>query len=85
MPKNIRIEAGTACRGKDPKTSVLNQYNQTHNVSNLFIAGGAALALIGCQNHSLTYIALSAQAAYQCDGVSEGRAALARVTFAASR
>lgn len=56
-------EMGTACMGKDPKTSVLNKWNQAHEVSNLFITDGAAMASSGCQNPSLTYMALSARAA----------------------
>jgi len=42
-------EIGTACTGKDPKTSVLNKFNQGHDVSNLFITDGAAMASSGCQ------------------------------------
>jgi choline dehydrogenase-like flavoprotein len=57
-------EMGTACMGKDPKTSVLNKYNQTHDVPNLFITDGSAMASSGCQNPSLTYMALSARAAH---------------------
>lgn len=57
-------EMGTARMGKDPKTSVLNQYNQAHDVPNLFITDGAAMASSGCQNPSLTYMALSARAAH---------------------
>ncbi|MGE3690236.1 MAG: GMC oxidoreductase [Novosphingobium sp.] len=56
-------EMGTACMGKDPKTSVLNKWNQAHDVANLFITDGAAMASSGCQNPSLTYMALSARAA----------------------
>ncbi len=56
-------EMGTARMGKDPKTSVLNQYNQAHEVPNLFCTDGAAMASSGCQNPSLTYMALSARAA----------------------
>lgn len=56
-------EMGTACMGSDPKTSVLNKYNQAHEVSNLFCTDGAAMASSGCQNPSLTYMALSARAA----------------------
>ena len=55
---------GTACMGKDPKTSVLNKYNQAHEVPNLFITDGAAMASSGSQNPSLTYMALSARAAH---------------------
>ncbi|MCE7795995.1 GMC family oxidoreductase [Sphingobium sufflavum] len=56
-------EMGTARMGKDPKTSVLNKWNQTHDVPNLFITDGSAMASSGCQNPSLTYMALSARAA----------------------
>ena len=56
-------EMGTACMGKDPKKSVLNKYNQAHDVKNLFITDGSAMASSGCQNPSLTYMALSARAA----------------------
>jgi choline dehydrogenase-like flavoprotein len=57
-------EMGTACMGKDPKSSVLNKYNQAHDVPNLFITDGSAMASSGCQNPSLTYMALSARAAH---------------------
>ena len=56
-------EMGTACMGKDPKKSVLNKFNQAHDVPNLFITDGSAMASSGCQNPSLTYMALSARAA----------------------
>lgn len=57
-------EMGTACMGKDPKRSVLNGFNQAHDVANLFVTDGAAMASSGCQNPSLTYMALSARAAH---------------------
>ncbi|PKQ00717.1 MAG: GMC family oxidoreductase [Alphaproteobacteria bacterium HGW-Alphaproteobacteria-13] len=57
-------EMGTACMGKDPKTSVLNRYNQLHDVPNLFVTDGSAMSSGGCQNPSLTYMALSARAAH---------------------
>ena len=57
-------EMGTACMGKDPKKSVLNRYNQAHDVPNLFITDGSAMASSGCQNPSLTYMALSARTAH---------------------
>jgi choline dehydrogenase-like flavoprotein len=56
-------EMGTARMGHDPKTSVLNKWNQTHEIANLFITDGSAMASSGCQNPSLTYMALSARAA----------------------
>jgi choline dehydrogenase-like flavoprotein len=57
-------EMGTARMGQDPKTSVLNGFNQAHDVPNLFVTDGAAMASSGCQNPSLTYMALSARAAF---------------------
>ncbi len=57
-------EMGTAHMGVDPKTSVLNKYNQTHDIPNLFITDGSAMASTATQNPSLTYMALSARAAH---------------------
>jgi choline dehydrogenase-like flavoprotein len=56
-------EMGGARMGRDPKTSVLNRYNQAHDVPNLFVSDGAAMASSACQNPSLTYMALTARAA----------------------
>ncbi|MGH7495394.1 MAG: GMC oxidoreductase [bacterium] len=55
-------EMGTARMGRDPKTSVLNGYNQCHDVPNLFVTDGAAMASSACQNPSITYMALTARA-----------------------
>jgi choline dehydrogenase-like flavoprotein len=55
-------EMGGARMGKDPKTSVLNKYNQAHDVPNLFVTDGAAMASSASQNPSLTYMALTARA-----------------------
>ncbi len=63
-PGSTIHEMGTAHMGTDPRTSVLNQYNQTHDVPNLFITDGAAMASSATQNPSLTYMALSARAAH---------------------
>ncbi len=57
-------EMGTAHMGTDPRTSVLNKYSQAHDVPNLFITDGAAMASSATQNPSLTYMALSARAAH---------------------
>ena len=57
-------EMGTARMGRDPATSVLNQYNQAHDVPNLFVTDGACMASSGCQNPSLTYMAMSARGAH---------------------
>lgn len=56
-------EMGTARMGRDPATSVLNAHNQAHDIANLFITDGSAMTSSGCQNPSLTYMALSARAA----------------------
>lgn len=57
-------EMGTAHMGKDPAKSVLNKYNQAHDVRNLFITDGASMASGGCQNPSLTYMAMAARGAH---------------------
>ena len=56
-------EMGTARMGKDPKTSVLNKWNQMHDVQNVFITDGSCMASSACQNPSVTYMALTARAA----------------------
>jgi choline dehydrogenase-like flavoprotein len=53
---------GTARMGRDPKTSVLNKWNQAWDVPNLFITDGACMASTACQNPSITYMALTARA-----------------------
>ena len=57
-------EMGTARMGNDPKTSVLNKFNQCHDAPNVFITDGACMVSTACQNPSLTYMALTARA---CD------------------
>ncbi|MEI6412394.1 MAG: GMC family oxidoreductase [Bacteroidota bacterium] len=56
-------EMGTARMGRDPKTSVLNSWNQMHDVPNVFVTDGSCMTSIGCQNPSLTFMALTARAA----------------------
>ncbi|MGH9533417.1 MAG: GMC family oxidoreductase [Terriglobales bacterium] len=51
-------EVGVARMGTDPKTSVLNQFEQAHDVPNLFVMGGSAFPSSGCQNVTLTIMAL---------------------------
>jgi len=60
-------EMGTARMGRDPKTSVLNGYNQSHDIPNLFVTDGACMTSSSCVNPSLTYMALTARA---CDYVA---------------
>jgi len=50
--------------GRDPKTSVLNGWNQCHDIPNLFVTDGACMASSANQNPSLTYMALTARAAH---------------------
>ena len=64
VPGSSIHEMGTARMGLDPRTSVLNRFNQAHDVPNLFITDGSAMASTGTQNPSLTYMALSARAAH---------------------
>jgi choline dehydrogenase-like flavoprotein len=62
-PPGLTIhEMGTARMGHDPATSVLNRFNQAHDVKNLFVVDGAAMASSACQNPSLTYMAMTARA-----------------------
>jgi choline dehydrogenase-like flavoprotein len=55
-------EMGTARMGKDPKTSVLNKFNQVHACKNVYVTDGSAMTSAACQNPSLTYMALTARA-----------------------
>jgi choline dehydrogenase-like flavoprotein len=52
-------EMGVARMGADPKTSVLNQFQQTHDVRNVFVMDGAGFPSGGCQNPTLTIMALT--------------------------
>jgi choline dehydrogenase-like flavoprotein len=63
-PGGTNHEMGTARMGRDPKTSVLNGWNQSWDVPNLFITDGAAMTSSGWQNPSLTYMALTARACH---------------------
>ena len=64
LPPGNRIhEMGTARMGRDPKTSVLNKWNQMWDVENIFVTDGACMTSAAVQNPSITYMALSARAA----------------------
>jgi choline dehydrogenase-like flavoprotein len=52
-------EVGVARMGTDPKRSVLNQFQQTHDVRNLFVMDGSCFVSCGCQNPTLTIMALA--------------------------
>lgn len=56
-------EMGTARMGRDPRTSVLNEWNQVWDAPNVFVTDGACMVSSACQNPSLTYMALTARAA----------------------
>lgn len=55
-------EMGTARMGRDPRTSVLNSYNQVWDAPNVFVTDGSCMVSSACQNPSLTYMALTARA-----------------------
>ncbi|MDH3650117.1 MAG: GMC family oxidoreductase [Saprospiraceae bacterium] len=61
-PGSVIHEMGTARMGHDPKTSVLNKWNQSHDINNLFITDGSCMVSSPPQNPSLTYMALTARA-----------------------
>jgi choline dehydrogenase-like flavoprotein len=52
-------EVGTARMGNDPKRSVLNRFCQAHEMNNLYVTDGAAWVSSGCQNPTLTMMALT--------------------------
>ena len=56
-------EMGTARMGRDPKTSILNEFNQIHTVPNVYVTDGSCMTSSGTQNPSLTYMAITARAA----------------------
>lgn len=66
-------EMGTARMGDSPKNSVLNKWNQVWGAPNVFCTDGAAMTSAGCQNPSLTYMALTARAAnYAVEELKKG-------------
>ncbi len=64
FPGNANHEMGTARMGRDPRTSVLNGFNQMHEVPNVFITDGSFMTSSSNVNPSLTYMAMTARA---CD------------------
>jgi choline dehydrogenase-like flavoprotein len=52
-------EVGVARMGDNPRTSVLTQFQQTHDVKNLFVMDGSCFVSSGCQNPTLTIMALA--------------------------
>jgi choline dehydrogenase-like flavoprotein len=62
LPGNENHEMGGVRMGKDPKTSVLNAFNQMHHCKNVFVTDGSCMTSTSTQNPSLTYMALTARA-----------------------
>jgi choline dehydrogenase-like flavoprotein len=61
-------EVGTARMGNDKQTSVVNRYNQAHEVPNIFVTDGACWVSSGCQNPTLTMMAITVRA---CDYITK--------------
>jgi choline dehydrogenase-like flavoprotein len=59
-------EVGTCRMGDNPKTSVLNKWNQSHDVKNLFVVDGAAFVTCGWQNPTMTIVSLAMRASEYC-------------------
>ena len=57
-------EMGGCRMGHDPKTSLLNRYNQLHTCPNVFVTDGACMTSVGNQNPSITFMALTARAVH---------------------
>jgi len=73
-PGHAIHEVGTARMGRDPKHSVLNHYNQTHDIPNLFCTDGAAFCSTATQNPTLTFMAFTVRAVdYAARELSQGR------------
>jgi choline dehydrogenase-like flavoprotein len=67
-PRWALHEAGTACMGSDPKKSVLSQFQQTHDVKNLFVMDASGFTSNPCQNPTLTIMTLCVRS---CDYLME--------------
>lgn len=73
VPGNDIHEMGGVRMGRDPKTSLLNKWNQLHSCKNVFVTDGACMTSTASQNPSLTYMALTARAVnYAVDQISKG-------------
>ena len=68
LPGYAIHELGVARMGRDPRSSVLNQFQQTHDVANLFVMDGAGFPSSACQNPTLTIMALAVRS---CDHLLE--------------
>ncbi|MDX2034563.1 MAG: GMC family oxidoreductase [Blastocatellia bacterium] len=68
VPGILIHEVGTARMGSDPKTSVLNKFNQAWDVGNVFVTDGACYVSSANQNPTLTMMAITARA---CEYIAE--------------
>jgi len=65
QPPGLDIHEMGGCRmGRDPKTSLLNEWNQLHACKNVFVTDGACMTSTGNQSPSILYMALTARAAH---------------------
>ncbi|CAM3825272.1 GMC oxidoreductase [Aquirufa aurantiipilula] len=62
LPGNENHEMGGVRMGRDPKSSMLNAFNQMHHCKNVFVTDGSCMTSTSTQNPSLTYMALTARA-----------------------
>ncbi len=74
QPPGLDIHEMGGCRmGKDPKTSLLNAWNQLHHCKNVFVTDGACMTSTGNQSPSILYMALTARAAQHAVGEMKRR------------
>ncbi|MEQ9265894.1 MAG: GMC family oxidoreductase [Balneolaceae bacterium] len=73
LPGSEIHEMGGVRMGRDPKTSLLNSFNQLHECKNVFVTDGACMTSGGTQNPTLHFMALTARAAnYAVDEMKKG-------------
>ena len=66
-------ELGTCRMGNDPKTSVLNKWNQSHDIKNLWVVDGSAFVSSGWQNPTMTLTSLAMRASeYLAEQMRQG-------------
>ena len=63
LPGSDIHEMGGVRMGHDPKTSLLNKWNQMHHCPNVFVTDGACMTSTGTQNPTLSFMAITARAA----------------------
>ena len=72
-PRWASHEVGIARMGSDPKTSVLNQFQQTHDIANLLVVDGSSMPSVGYVNPTLTMMALVVRSCdYLLDALKSG-------------